>query len=64
MSYHCNNCDKKFSRPLIHNERHGFSHPPYEVVELCPYCLVADVCEIEEDNTQDDAEDEEDNEEV
>lgn len=36
--YLCLDCKNTFEEPKEYIERHGFSHPPYEVFYTCPYC--------------------------
>ena len=47
--YKCNNCGETFDQPKATIERHGLDHPPFERVDICPYCLVCDFTEEEED---------------
>lgn len=51
--YRCLNCGGEFIAPLHRVETHGFSYPPYEQIEVCPYCKIADVSEIDEENEED-----------
>ena len=36
--YCCKKCKEIFDEPDVYNESHGFDYPPYEKIEICPYC--------------------------
>ncbi len=36
--FFCSKCGKYFDELKIYEERHGFEHPPYERVSVCPLC--------------------------
>ena len=44
--YYCLDCNKKFEKPLIINESHGLSSPPFEKFSVCPFCKSTDFKEI------------------
>ena len=44
--YYCFDCNRKFEKPLIINERHGLSSPPFEKFSVCPFCESTDFKEI------------------
>lgn len=38
MRYECHNCGRRFEEPDIITETHGLDSPPYEKIDVCPYC--------------------------
>lgn len=38
MQYICTNCGETFDTPYRYNERHGFTHGPFENFSVCPHC--------------------------
>lgn len=36
--YICTDCGRTFDEPHEYEERHGFTHGPYEKLSCCPYC--------------------------
>lgn len=47
--YKCNYCGEAFDQPKATIERHGLDSPPFERVDVCPYCGENSFEEIEED---------------
>lgn len=46
-SFVCKRCKKHFKVPQFYEERHELDSPPYERVEICPYCSSGDFFEFE-----------------
>lgn len=38
MEYICEECGERFEEPHTYEERHGFTHGPFERWSVCPYC--------------------------
>lgn len=38
MEYICEDCGRVFEEPYRYEERHGFTHGPFEKWSVCPYC--------------------------
>lgn len=38
MKYICTDCGATFDEPHEYEERHGFTHGPFEKWSVCPYC--------------------------
>ena len=36
--YYCKNCGKEFEKPEKSYETHLLSHPPFELIYICPNC--------------------------
>ena len=36
--YICINCNCVFDEPEVHEEKHGFTHGPFEKIYCCPLC--------------------------
>ena len=36
--YICKDCGEKFDTPYEYEERHGFTHGPFEKWSVCPHC--------------------------
>lgn len=39
MMYYCKDCKSKFENFKTATERHGLDCPPYEKIDVCPYCM-------------------------
>lgn len=37
-NYKCRECGEYFDEPHIYEERHGFTHGPFEQIAECPCC--------------------------
>lgn len=44
--YHCQDCKQKFEKPLVEEERHSLTNPPFERYAVCPYCFSERIEEI------------------
>lgn len=51
--FECNNCGAVFDKPIRVVETHGFRYPPYEELDGCPRCKVADIHAVEEEGEDD-----------
>lgn len=38
MIYICRECGVHFEEPHTYEEKHGFTHGPFEKWSVCPYC--------------------------
>lgn len=47
--YKCENCGSIFSEPIVIKETHGFSRPPYECFDACPFCKDTEIVERAEE---------------
>lgn len=52
--YMCENCGGIFSEPIVIKETHGFSRPPYECFDACPYCKDTNIVARTEEGEEDD----------
>lgn len=43
--YFCSNCNSTFTDPTVYIEKHGLDSPPYEKLNVCPYCNCSDIFE-------------------
>ncbi len=43
--YYCLNCHSLFTYPKLYVEKHGLDSPPYEEIDVCPYCHCSDIVE-------------------
>lgn len=46
MIYICKDCYNTFEEPYVYEERHGFTHGPFEKWYVCPYCGSSDYKEL------------------
>ncbi len=46
IMYYCKQCNRKFHSPLISEENHSLTLPPFEKLYLCPFCSSQNFKEI------------------
>ena len=63
FQYKCRECGCEFDEPHTYEERHGFTHGPFEKFSECPHCGSCDyddACVVEQELEAEEEEDDED----